>query len=104
MAYKFDKVQFIEREVCTEDDYREMLNECYPEVDVCGYKFDPAYVLEKLDPIAFRCGFVDYQEYETKYLCPICQAEYDYDDEALDCCPENIVEDDEDDEDDEGGK
>jgi rubredoxin len=98
MAYKIDTAQEIEREVYTEDDYRDMLNECYPEIDVCGYKYDPADALEQLDPVAFRCGFNDYQEYETKYLCPICQAEYDYEDEALDCCPENTIEDEEDEE------
>ena len=44
----------------THDLYNEMLNECYPMIDVCGYQYEPAYALSELDPIAYRCGKNDY--------------------------------------------
>ena len=41
------------------DNYKEMLNEEGP-VKVCGLTFDPAYIVEELDPTAYRCGLIDY--------------------------------------------
>jgi len=45
-----------------DDLYRDMLNECYPMVNVAGCSFDPARVLEEMDPIAYRVGFSDYTD------------------------------------------
>ena len=42
-----------------EDQYREMLNES-GEINICGFMYDPADALERLDPTAFRCGLLDY--------------------------------------------
>jgi hypothetical protein len=44
----------------TESDFRDMLDECYEPVDICGYKYDAGRALESVDPIAFRCGYADY--------------------------------------------
>ena len=40
--------------------YKEMLDDCYPLVNVCGYEYDPSRALLLLDPIAYRVGFNDY--------------------------------------------
>ena len=40
--------------------YDEMLDECHPEVSVCGFTYSPSHALKELDPIAYRCGFSDY--------------------------------------------
>jgi hypothetical protein len=40
--------------------YDNMLDDCYPMVDVCGYTYDPSRALKELDPIAYRVGFSDY--------------------------------------------
>lgn len=40
--------------------YREFINEIEPEVTICGCTFQPATILEELDPVAFRCGYLDY--------------------------------------------
>ena len=77
----------IEREVFSEEDYISLLNDSGP-VNVCGYPMDPAYILQRLDPIAFRCGFNDMQEYETAYQCPICEETYDEEEDAKYCCQE----------------
>lgn len=108
-----------EREVgkYTEDYYEDVLREMYGDVSICGCTYDAAYALKEIDPTAFHCGFVDFQEYETAYGCPICgdlysdyddaklccQAQYecpvcgegyDSDEEARDCCPPEEDEDD----------
>lgn len=53
--YYFDASAYI-----TEYDYRDMLNECYGQVEICGYKYDAGCALNTVDPIAFRCGYADY--------------------------------------------
>jgi len=40
--------------------YRDMLDDCEPEVNVAGLSFVPSRVVEELDPVAFRCGVNDY--------------------------------------------
>jgi len=44
--------------------YEDMLNDCYPMADICGYKVQPAYALKECDPIAYRCGFSDWLDSE----------------------------------------
>lgn len=43
-----------------EEAFREALNEAYGQIEVCGYKYDAAQLLESVDPVAFRCGVNDY--------------------------------------------
>lgn len=45
-----------------EDEYNEMLNDCYPMVNVAGIEMYPALVLERTDPIAYRCGHSDFND------------------------------------------
>jgi hypothetical protein len=40
--------------------FRDMLDDCYGTLEVCGYKYGAAQLLESVDPIAFRCGVSDY--------------------------------------------
>jgi predicted nucleic acid-binding Zn-ribbon protein len=39
-----------------EDQYNDMLDECYPEL----FNMLPSDILRQCDPIAYRCGLVDY--------------------------------------------
>ena len=82
----------IEEEVekYTEDDYCDMLNECYGEVKLGSFAWDADYVLRELDPIAYRCGFNDYQEYETVWICPICNEQHHDEWNAKWCCQEEL--------------
>ncbi len=43
-----------------EEQYEEMLNECYDEVSICGYKYDAGHALKLVDEIAFNCGCNDW--------------------------------------------
>ena len=48
-----------------EDVYDELLNEAYGEIEICGYSYNAALALYRVDPIAYRCGMNDY--YDSLY-------------------------------------
>lgn len=73
----------------TEEEYRDLLNECYPEVQIGQLFFLPSRIIEELDPIAFRCGYNDYCSESTRYKCGKCNTEYDIENKAEECCQEN---------------
>lgn len=78
--------------------YDDFLDECYGDTVVAGASYSTSYALKELDPIAYRCGFVDwldaegYREHPTEddtyYLESECDEyerdyeEYDNDDDA----------------------
>ena len=74
------------RKEYTEDEYREHLNDVYGDVCVCGINIQAGDVLAEVDPIAFRVGMAE-QETDL-WECGECGDEYDTEDEAEDCCPE----------------
>ena len=41
-------------------EFDDFLNESYPTVNIVGIEFDAAYVLQKMDPIAYETTFYDY--------------------------------------------
>lgn len=43
----------------SEDDYEELLNECYETVKIGNLEYEPGRVLREVDPIAFRVGMSD---------------------------------------------
>lgn len=44
--------------------YNDMLNECYPELNIAGLTYDTARALDQLDPIAYKCGWLDWCDSE----------------------------------------
>lgn len=44
--------------------YNDMLNEVYDNLTVAGMEFDTAEALDKLDPIAYKCGWIDWCDAE----------------------------------------
>lgn len=44
--------------------YRDMIDEVTGDIRIGTIEFQPSRVLEELDPIAFRCGFVDWADAE----------------------------------------
>src|SRR5699024_9808202 len=42
--------------------YDEFLDEVYPMVEIGGCQYYPSTVLEKVDPVAYRCGFSDWAD------------------------------------------
>jgi hypothetical protein len=57
-------IQHLIREHCQaidgEEQFEEMLNECYEPIKVGCCQWDAGYVMKELDPTAFRCGVSDY--------------------------------------------
>ena len=41
--------------------YDDMLDDCYPEVEVMGLKFSPSVAFYRLDPIAYQTSMNDYE-------------------------------------------
>jgi hypothetical protein len=42
--------------------FDEMLDDCYGDVEIAGIKFSTSRALFKIDPIAYRCGMLDYAD------------------------------------------
>jgi hypothetical protein len=40
--------------------FNEMLDDCEGPVELCGSTYSASYVLQEIDPVAYRCGFNDY--------------------------------------------
>ena len=74
-----------------EEQYNELLD-CDGTVSVAGMEFYPSDILKACDPIAYRVGMSDCQEYVDCYICPICDTEFnddeyaDAEEEAKVCC------------------
>jgi len=43
-----------------EDSFADGLDDCWGPVSVCGYEYEAGRVLREVDPVAFRCGFLDW--------------------------------------------
>jgi hypothetical protein len=73
----------------TDEEYIEILNDIYGTVKVCGMTYDAGNLLQEIDPTAFRCGNNDYFDSTPRYECGECQAEFDNQDDAEECCKED---------------
>ena len=78
-----------------EQEYQDILDEIYGDVEVCGMTYGSGYVLRELDPIAFRCGKSDYESEQDsenpRFECGVCGDEFDgnnAEEEAENCCQE----------------
>lgn len=45
-----------------ENAYANMLDECYGEVEICGFTYPASVALKNVDPIAYRVGMSDYED------------------------------------------
>jgi hypothetical protein len=77
-----------EIEYCiTDGEYRDLLDELYGDVEICGMTFSSGYALKELDPIAFDCGKNDYETgTPSKWECGACNEEYEEEEDAEACC------------------
>lgn len=78
----------------TNEEWRDILNEQYGSVTVCGMVFNQGDLLEDADPTAFRCGKNDYESQLTSELESQLENEDDSDIEFI----EELDEDEEDEE------
>lgn len=73
------------------DAYDEMLDECYPLVRFGHLTYSPSAVLREVDPVAYRCGFVDWT---AALSCEKCSNDFSADveegDDYAPVCPDCI--------------
>ena len=50
-----------------EQEYEDLLNECYELVKVGCCEWDAGHVMKELDPVAFRCGVADMLAVDEQY-------------------------------------
>lgn len=51
----------IPRDTQIEDGYKELLDDLYGEINICGHNYQASEALHSVDPIAYRCGLADYE-------------------------------------------
>ena len=44
--------------------YSQMIDDMTPDLEVMGHSYSPSWALEELDPIAYKCGWVDWCDSE----------------------------------------
>jgi hypothetical protein len=63
MNHTTQQIELIEKELNQVDVYNlfdEMLNDCYPEIEICGLKYSPSLALKRVDETAYCCSANDY--------------------------------------------
>lgn len=50
------------------DEYDDMLDDSYGEVNIAGYTYNTSYALKQLDPIAYNVGIRDYNDEEMSNI------------------------------------
>jgi predicted nucleic acid-binding Zn-ribbon protein len=53
---------FAKEDYITDEQYREMLDDCFEDVEIAGMTYCTSYALKETDPIAYRCGYSDYAD------------------------------------------
>jgi len=46
-----------------EEQYDDMLDDCWGEINICGMMWFASTVLKRVDPIAYRVGLADYESF-----------------------------------------
>jgi hypothetical protein len=64
------------------DEIDDLIDDNYPPVKVCGLEFSTSRILRELDPIAYSMAMDGWEVWE----CGECEAEYDSEAEAEECC------------------
>ena len=49
-------------DVDLQEQYDDMLRDCYDITMIAGMEYDTARALREVDPIAYRCGLADYND------------------------------------------
>lgn len=49
-----------------EENFDDMLNDCYPVVKIGYMEYSPADILKSCDPIAYRVGVSEYEDFLTE--------------------------------------
>lgn len=89
-----DKVSTKLTSMDLDEQYKDMLNDCYGTVKIAGYEYETAEALYMTDTVAYKCGLADYigtneQVFEAHFNDHLGDPDYWY----LDCAEvEEILE------------
>jgi hypothetical protein len=63
-----------------EEEFEEMLNDCYPEVEICGYSYESGRALKLIDETAFNCGCSDWssEQYSEVWFADMTEEEIEH--------------------------
>ncbi len=63
-----------------EDLFEDQLNDCYDDVEICGYKYTAGCALRQIDETAFRCGVSDWssEEFAELYASDLTESEAEH--------------------------
>ena len=50
-----------------EEQYDDMLDDCWGEINICGMMWCASTVLKRVDPIAYRVGLADYESFLVEF-------------------------------------
>lgn len=59
-----DTAQYIADNANADEYYKDMIDECYGDIEIMGMHYCASTALERLDPIAYRCGYSDWMDGE----------------------------------------
>ena len=77
--------------------YDAMLDECSSSCSTCE-RYGASRILAEIDPVAYRCGFVDWIDGQPeRWECPVCNEVHEDEDDAKWCCQEEPEDEEEDD-------
>jgi hypothetical protein len=62
-----ERVQAELTPIDTKGAYDEMIDSCFPTVEIGRYKFDPSYAFKKLDPIAYKIDMANYVDSQDDF-------------------------------------
>lgn len=58
---KFDRLLVEYNDEECENNYDDVLDEIYEDVNICGYTYQASHAFRLVDQIAYRCGLSDYK-------------------------------------------
>ena len=50
--------------ICLDEEFDDYLNDSYPQANICGYEYDPAYALHNLDVATYDALYAEYVDSE----------------------------------------
>lgn len=76
--------------ILTNDEFEEILNDIYEDVNICGYIYSQGRILRAIDEIAFNEMKNNYEDSlnrdNEQWQCGKCEEIYDNEEEAEKCC------------------
>lgn len=74
------------KKVLDDKEFIDILNDIYPDVNICGFEMCQGNILYECDNIAFREAKNNYEDSDSPWVCSQCDSEHNDQIEADNCC------------------